>query len=546
MISIPRISVAFAATLALVAMAPAASAQRPSSATPTDSYEASREPARAFMKVDVRLAPSTPDPYVGQAMPVTIRAYFLAGTGVAVNGLPRIASDSVTLSELSEKPIQAQSEIRGLPYTTLTWRGVLTAVKAGPAKTSVELPVDLSYRDPPRARSANSSDQFDRDEESDQQASDPFASLLQQSPFASDPFFAQMFKGHDPFKGMFDDMGGAVRRSEVTLLAQMSPVRALDLPPGRPPNFTGAVGSFEISAALPDQTFRVGEPTELKMIVRGQGSFARLSLAGLSATDDFNTYGVPSTFTPGPMPTAGEKIFTQTIAPRRAGELTIPALTLAYFDPGERRYVTRRTAPMNVTVAVSASELAAPSSPSLAESARAATAGSAPSSSARPGGAIPFGPDVVRSTLTPCFRTRRFWWLAVGIALAAVALAIVGRASTHGTLGRLRAAHRLRGEVGAQRRIIDTAVTRGDAALLFGAARKALQARLGVSWSVPSDAISGADVVARMGPRGKRIHEVFERAYRLSYSANSLPANEDLRSWQALVFDELRALEVTT
>ena len=82
-----------------------------------------------------------------------IRAYFLAGTGVTMNGLPRITSDSLVLSNLSPEPRQSAAEIRGQPYTMLTWNGVLTAVKEGAAKPEIELPVQLSYREAPRMQS---------------------------------------------------------------------------------------------------------------------------------------------------------------------------------------------------------------------------------------------------------------------------------------------------------------------------------------------------------------------------------------------------------
>jgi hypothetical protein len=546
--NIRRFSIALAS--ALVLASGARSWARPTKAEKSaeksaEGSEASdsgpREPSRAFVKLDVRADPGGRGLYVGQAVPVTIRANFLGGMGVSLTGLPRLTSDAFVLTDLPEKPRQTTIQAHGLPYTSVTWTGVLTAVKAGVTKVGIELPVSLTYREAPQPRPLSSPDQAEADE-GGESAADPFASLLKQSPFAGDPFFARMFNGHDPFRGLLEGSVGAVRQRDITLRDQSGTLRVLDLPPGAPPGFTGAVGSFEMTAALASDPFRAGEPTTLALSVRGRGSFSRLSIAGLPASDDFGTYGVTSAFTPGATPTAGEKVFSQTIAPRRAGAMTIPALTLTYLDPDERRYVTRQTAPMHITVAASVGDSAASLPAGTATPAELAARELTPAQSAT----ITSAPAVVRATLTPDLRTRWFRWLAAAIGLAAVALASLGRTYRNGILHRLVTARRIRREVAQRHRTIDAAAASGDAVTLFDAARKAFQARLGAAWGVPADAIAAADVATRLGPPGERIQQVFERADRLTYSGGNLAATEDLSYWQGLVSDELRALETTT
>jgi hypothetical protein len=542
---IRRLSMALVGALVLSAGASRA-ATTPSATTTVGagSNGAPRDAARAAIKLDVRPAAGAHGLYVGQAVPVTIHAYFLGGTGVSLNGLPHVTSDAFVLSDLSDKPRQTEVEVRGLPYTSLTWTGVLTAVKAGDARPGIELPVSLTYREAPPRRPRPTRDQTEGDEGTEQSSPDPFASILKQSPFADDPLMAQMFNGRDPFQGMLDDLTGSVRQREVTLRDQGRALRVLDLPPGAPAGFTGAVGSFEIGAALADHSFRVGEPTTLQLSVRGHGSFSRLAVNGVPPSDDLNTYGVTSTFRPGSPPTAGEKVFRQTIAPRRAGLVTIPALALSYLDPHEKRYVTRHTSPIRITVAASGADPPAPPAATAeGEAAPAAiAAGNAPGTTAKADSV----PESVRSSLIPNFRMGWFRWLAAAIAFAAVTLALLGRTYRNGALGRVLAARRVRREVARQRRAIQDAVARGDADALFGAARQAFQARLGATWGVPSEAIAAADVTTRLGPRGERIHEVFERADRLTYAGTPAVASDDLRYWQGLVSDELRALEGTT
>ncbi len=308
MTNIRRISIALAGALVLTGGA-RAWARLTQPAASVVARSGAPDPSRAFVKLDVRPEPGARGLFVGQAVPVTIRAYFLGGMGVTLNGLPRITSDAFVLSDLSDKPRQAAIQARGLPYTSLTWTGVLTAVKAGEEKIGIELPVSLTYREAPRPRHVARPDQTDDDSGDDQSSADPFASILKQSPFAGDPFFAQMFNGRDPFQGALDDVAGSVRQREITLRDQSGALRVIDPPPGAPAGFTGAVGTFEVGATLAGDTFRAGEPTTLRLSVRGRGSFSRLSVNGLPPSDDLGTYGVTSTFTSGPTPTAGEKVF---------------------------------------------------------------------------------------------------------------------------------------------------------------------------------------------------------------------------------------------
>lgn len=533
------LSLAVASALAVASTSahasPRVAAMRSSSATP-------REPARAFLKLDAHLDRPKRALYVGQAVPIAIHAYFFAGTGVTMNGLPRVTSDSFELSDLSATPRQSQAEVRGLPYTMLTWNGVLTAVKEGPAKTDIELPVSLSYREAPRARARDDAADPNRERGSgddDQTSDDPFAALLRQSPIASDPFFAQMFKGGDPFHGMFADLGGAVRQRDVTLRDTTGVLTVAALPPNRPADFTGAVGSFEIGAALGDEPLRVGEPATLTLTVHGKGSFSRLALSGLKPSDSLNAYGVTSTFKPGAAPLSGEKVFKQTIVPRRDGATTLPAATLTYFDPVERRYVSRHTPPMSVTVATNAGDEAHASTPTptLTKEAVAATYGT---------NAVDSIPDVTRTSLTPVIRTRAFWAMAIAIGFVSAGVAAFGYLRRRGALARVAASRRVRREIAAWRRSMSAAADRGDAAAMFTAGRAALQARLGATWGLPSEAIAAADVAARLGARGDRICEVFDRADRLTYSRARTTPPEDLSRWQGVITDALGSLEVTS
>ncbi len=123
-----------------------------------------------------------------------------------------------------------------------------------------------------------------------------------------------------------------------------------------------------------------------------------------------------------------------------------------------------------------------------------------------------------------------------------MALTILGRAYRNGALRNLVASRSVRRAIASQRRTIGAAAARGDAVELFGAARKALQTRLGANWGIPCDAISTADVIARLAPGGERIREVFERADRLTYAGGGAVTHEDL---EQLARTDIRRAERT-
>src|SRR3974377_1808073 len=96
--------------------------------------------------------------YVGELVPVELKAYFRAGVELRVDGLPKLNSDAFAMNKLSGQPARSEQVIGGVPYTVFTWSTALTAVKAGDYQMSVELPTTVTVRQRvqrPRTRSNN-------------------------------------------------------------------------------------------------------------------------------------------------------------------------------------------------------------------------------------------------------------------------------------------------------------------------------------------------------------------------------------------------------
>jgi len=478
----------------------------------------SRAPARALFRL--QLDGGARSLVVGQAVPVTIRAAFLAGTGVTLNGAPRLVSDGFTLSGLPDKPRQTEVRRDGLPYVELTWTGALTAIQAGAPAPAVELPVELSYRAPVSAPTPPADDS---------DGNNPFASLFANTPLASDPFFAQMMKD-DPFKGFFQDLGGAVRQREVTLRDQAARVTVAPPPQPAPAGYAGAVGTFHATSDLSAGPFHVGEPLTLTVKVTGRGSFSRLASSGVAESQALSAYPPRATFTAGGGPTEGTKLFTQTLVPRQAGALEIPAVTLVTFDPQRHRYLTERTRPFSVTVA------AAPEGePAAASGAPSPRVEAAP----RP---ARVEADTTPRALLPAIRRPWFWWTAAALVAAACLASAAASAAARRLARRAFRRYQRRLVISQARRRMDAALAAGDAPALFGAAREGLQACLARAWSVPPEAISAADVESRLGSRGQQVRALFEQADRCTYGgAGRSPAN--LEHWRQVAAHELDALK---
>jgi hypothetical protein len=470
---------------------------------------AEREPTRAFVRID---APKR-SVYVGEAVPVRIRAYFRGGVAATLQGNPHLTSSAFTLDHLSDKPEQKQIEIDGVPYLQATWTATLSAAKPTTDKVTVELPVEIAYRErravaPQQRRSIR--DIFGNDPFGD----DDF--------FADDSMFGGSFFDQDPFAG-FDSMfdAGEVRQQQLTLRNTAAATRVAELPEkGQPQPFSGAVGDFELSMELPKEPLRVGEPATLTFQVTGSGNLDHVSVDGIAASADWKVY-------PGKTDVAADgqsKTVTQTIVPVHAGSLEIPAVSLDYFDPKKGVYRTAHTQAAHVDVAANGA-----ADPDLA------------SSSTRDSGMTPnrVAASRAHSTLRPLLMQPSFWMYPGALALL---LALQFGVALGQERWRSRGMNR---RVASEQRKARAAARAGDAAGFFGAARAALQVALAEQWNVRPETITAADVEQRLGEDGAEIRDLFDRADHIKYAHHDVAESPaSLERWRSVVDTQLAKMEV--
>jgi len=124
------------------------------------------------------------------------------------------------------------------------------------------------------------------------------------------------------------------------------PLRLSVEPPpiaGRPPGFLGGVGDFHASAEVEPAQVRVGQEATYRIRIDGPGAWGMATapelgrLRGLAIEPRVD--GRPDETIDEPP----SRAFVFRVRPMKAGEVVLPPVTIASFDPRIGRYVTRAT-----------------------------------------------------------------------------------------------------------------------------------------------------------------------------------------------------------
>jgi hypothetical protein len=118
---------------------------------------------------------------------------------------------------------------------------------------------------------------------------------------------------------------------------------------GKPADFSGAVGQFDVSAKVEGNQFPVNQPFSLKVRFEGSGNAKLIELPSLDLPNTIEVYDTKSDskfFKNG----RSYKEFEVLLIPREEGQLTIPALGFSIFDPSQKRYVMKSTEPMTIKI----------------------------------------------------------------------------------------------------------------------------------------------------------------------------------------------------
>jgi hypothetical protein len=453
--------------------------------------------------------------YVGELVPIQVKAYFRQRVSARLDGPLAAVGDAFTVSGLDKRPTQSEEDVGGVTYIVLTWSSVLGALKSGDYPIGLELPVVLNIQLPGT----------DSDMQSRLRA---LFGTNSASAFMDDSAFGNLF--------------GRVIQKSITLKADPTPVSVLPLPvDGKPADFSGAVGQFQIASELAPPAGIVGDPLTFKLTVTGKGNLSRVNSAVLHDSPQWRVYRTDSKVTADDdTGLQGFKTFSQPLVPLQAGQLSLPGISFSYFDPEAGRYITRSTQPIGVTVTPGAGSTQVASTLQAALPLAAAAA-------ATPGDVLAADVAVTpeRSrTLEPVVWQPLF----IGTALAPVVLMLAAvslirryqwRTSDPGLL--LHSARLAAVRINLES--MTAALHRGDAPAFFSAARHALQEKLADLWQVSAESVDQRLIAERLPqPAGAELLAIFAMAEKATYAGES-PDPSVLREWQRRIQTQMDRLE---
>jgi hypothetical protein len=431
--------------------------------------------------------------YVGEIAPVRIRAWLPADSRANLRSGIQPESKAFTLHNVSGQPQQTQEMRDGKRYLVVTWFGGISATKAGKFPASLSVDATVAVRDTaalkqPRRRTGG------------------------------------------PFDDLFDQMNTPMIQKDVTLKSDDQEIEVRPLPTeGRPSDFTGAVGDFKFDSVETPNEWKTGEPQQVTARLSGGGNFALLNAPALTPAADWKTYSGKDEFRAADEAAfTGHKTFQFSAVPRKGGAREA-ALTFSYFDPAAGTYKTLTSPVKKIQVTGEDIVELEPVETPVAKEPEKKTrnlAAQHPQMSAR-------------GSLEPLVSRPLFGTLLV----LSAGLCLLGR-----VLGWLRVRRddpKRRAAAATEKATREALAAAGKCAAdgdvpgFFAAARLAIQQRLGTMWNQPPQAITLAEVTARI-PGDSPVTRFFLEADRHEYNRHATGGISP--QWRSLLDEAMTSL----
>ncbi|MFQ5772639.1 MAG: BatD family protein, partial [bacterium] len=158
----------------------------------------------------------------------------------------------------------------------------------------------------------------------------------------------------DIFDSFFDDPFFSRRSVRRTIRSNPINIDILPLPEqGRPPDFSGAVGNFALSASVDKNSVKTNEAITLKIKISGTGNIKILPKPKVEFPSDFEVYDpkIKENIKRTGYQISGSKTFEYVLIPRFPGNQIIKPISFAYFDLGTKTYkrISTKTIEISVT-----------------------------------------------------------------------------------------------------------------------------------------------------------------------------------------------------
>jgi len=272
--------------------------------TQTDNLQESKD---LFDKIFIVMGTPNIEAYINEKIPITIKLFI---NGLAARDIQYPEFEHVGFSAGDfEQPTQYQQTIGGIQYSVVEFKTYVYPTRTGsltlgPAK----LTCNLLFKKQERG-----------------------------SIFGG---FGTAFDD-DLFDGFFQ----SYQRRSVTLESTDLKINILPLPEeGKPEDFSGAVGLFDLEATLSPDSVKVGDPLTLKLRAWGTGNMKALEMPQIKTQDGLKLYE------PQIKEENGIKTLEQVLIPGSENITEIPAVDFSFFNPQTRKYETLSKGPFPIKV----------------------------------------------------------------------------------------------------------------------------------------------------------------------------------------------------
>ncbi len=178
----------------------------------------------------------------------------------------------------------------------------------------------------------------------------PFDDFFSDSPFGGRSPISRMMND-DLFGSPFGDRLSVTQSRPIVGEVSVDSTNVLPVPTeGRPDDYRGAVGSYQIVTRATPITVDAGDPITLDIGIKGTGPMELVQAPPL-----FELPELTKDFKVADESLAGfvqddTKLFSTTIRPRREGITEIPGIRFSFFNPETEKYQTVTSEPITITV----------------------------------------------------------------------------------------------------------------------------------------------------------------------------------------------------
>ncbi len=155
--------------------------------------------------------------------------------------------------------------------------------------------------------------------------------------------------------GVFDDpfFNSMFRETQQQFIISDSLIIDVSPYPKQPPaDFTGAVGQFDIESWVDTSNVKVNEAITYKVRVKGTGNPNQFNLSEISFPQNMEVFPPTSSFKRDEFrdDLTGEQQMDYILIPRSAGKFRLNPVTLTYFNPKIKDFVTTRSLSVPITI----------------------------------------------------------------------------------------------------------------------------------------------------------------------------------------------------